>query len=197
LGIVVLAWAEFTTPLWGAVDEKSLFRPAQWDFEETGPMKQKYVIEKADDGEGIVVKEYAELDKEILSLLCQERYVKADLAAAQARGKTALIEAIRTNNMYPPSFYADQIADAVIGLMSSDTDPTTELFFDDRELFLQEEAVVEATAADEEAGDDDVVVDDLLEEEMEEQDEEGQKIFTKLKSSLKLSNGDTAGIDES
>lgn len=159
-------------------------------------MKQKYVIEKVDEGEGIIVKEYAELDKEMLSLLCQERYAKADLEAAQARGKTALIEAIRTNNMYPPSFYADQIADAVIGLMNSDADPATELFFDDRELFVQEESASETADADEETEEEDVVVDDLLEEEMEAEDEEGQKIFTKLKSSLKLSDGDADGIDE-
>ena len=130
-------------------------------------------------------------------MLCQERYATADLEAAQARGKTALIEAIRTNNMYPPSFYADQIADAVIGLMNSDADPATELFFDDRELFVQEEGAGEGAEVDEETEDDDVVVDDLLEEEMEDQDEEGQKIFTKLKSSLKLADGDAGGIDES
>jgi hypothetical protein len=173
-------------------------RLALWDFEENGPMKQKYVIEKIDDGEGIIVKEYAELDKEMLSLLCQERYAKADLEAAQTRGKTALIEAIRTNNMYPPSFYADQIADAVIGLMNSDSDPVTELFFDDRELFVQEEsASVTADAdADAETEEEEVVVDDLLEEEMEAEDEEGQKIFSKLKSSLKLSDGDAGGMDE-
>jgi hypothetical protein len=172
------------------------FRLALWDFEENGPMKQKYVIEKIDDGEGIIVKEYAELDKEMLSLLCQERYAKADLEAAQTRGKTAVIEAIRTNNMYPPSFYADQIADAVIGLMNSDADPATELFFDDRELFVQEESTSETADATEETDEDEVVVDDLLEEEMEAEDDEGQKIFTKLKSSLKLSDGDAGGIDE-
>ena len=159
-------------------------------------MKQKYVIEKVDDGEGIIVKEYAELDKEMLSLLCQERYAKADLEAAQTRGKTALIEAIRTNNMYPPSFYADQIADAVIGLMKSDADPATELYFDDRELFVQEEDASDGADVAEETEDEDVVVDDLLEDEMEAEDEEGQKIFTKLKSSLKLSDGDTGGIDQ-
>jgi hypothetical protein len=193
---MVLAGSDITTPPWGAADETLRIRLALWDFEENGPMKQKYVIEKVDEGEGIIVKEYAELDKEMLSLLCQERYAKADLEAAQTRGKTALIEAIRTNNMYPPSFYADQIADAVIGLMNSDADPATELFFDDRELFVQEESASETADADEETEEEEVVVDDLLEEEMEAEDEEGQKIFTKLKSSLKLSDGDAGGIDE-
>ena len=160
-------------------------------------MKQKYVIEKSESGEQIIVKEYAELDKEMLSLLCQESYPTADLTTAQARGKAALIDAIRTNNMYPPGFYADQIADAVIGLMGSDQAPAAELFFDDKELFIQESLAASAEPAEEsEASDSEVVVDDLLEEEMEGADEEGQKMFTKLKSSLKMADGDAGGIDE-
>ena len=160
-------------------------------------MKQKYVIEKSESGEELIVKEYAELDKEMLSLLCQESYAAADLTAAQERGKAALIEAIRTNNMYPPGVYADQIADAVIGLMASDDAPVTELFFDDKELFIQEEeeSEEEEESAPESSEGENVVVDDLLEEDMESGDEEGQKMFTKLQSSLKA-DGEAGGIDE-
>ena len=161
-------------------------------------MKQKYVIEKSESGDELIVKEYAELDKEMLSLLCQESYAATDLTAAKERGKAALIEAIRTNNMYPPGVYADQIADAVIGLMASDDAPVTELFFDDKELFIQEaEASVDEENDPESSEDENVVVDDLLEEEMESGDEEGQKIFTKLKSSLKMADGEDGGIGES
>lgn len=160
-------------------------------------MKQKYVIERSDSGDDIVVKEYAELDKETLSLLCEENYSAADLTAAQQRGKTALIEAIRTNNMYPPGLYADQIADAIIGLMASDATPSTELFFDDKELFVQEGGAGAADlAVDTDPGDGDVVVDDLLDEEVGGGDEENGEIFTKLKTSLKVSDGDTGGVDE-
>lgn len=160
-------------------------------------MKQKYVIEKSESGEEIVVKEYAELDKEMLSLLCQESYATTELTTAQARGKAALIEAIRTQNMYPPGFYADQIADAVVGLMASDAAPAAELFFDDKELFAQESEAASETpseTSEEESGE--VVVDELLEDEMEGQDEEGQKMFSKLKSSLKMADGDAGGMDE-
>ena len=156
-------------------------------------MKQKYVIEKADNGDDIVVKEYAELDKETLSLLCEESYAAADLTAAQRRGKTALIEAIRTNNMYPPGFYADQIADAITGLIDSDATPSIELFFDDKELFAQDGAAEDLADA-EDVDDDDVVVDDLLEEEVG--DEDNPEILTKLKSSLKVSDGDLGNVDE-
>ncbi|MDJ0782164.1 MAG: hypothetical protein QNJ22_09335 [Desulfosarcinaceae bacterium] len=159
-------------------------------------MKQKYVIEKSEDGAEIIVKEYAELDKEMLSLLCQESYATADLATARTHGKSALIEAIRTNNMYPPGFYADQIADAVIGLIASDDLPATELFFDDKELFAQEGVKTSESLPEASDDDEEVVVDDLLEEEIEDDDEEGQKIFSKLKSSLKMTDGDAGGIDD-
>jgi len=159
-------------------------------------MKQKYVIEKSESGEQIIVKEYAELDKEMLSLLCQESYAAADLTNAQSQGKPALIEAIRTHNMYPPGFYAEQIADAVIGLLASGgAPPAIELFFDDKAFFTQEEAAAGEDLDDDDDDDDSVVVDDLLEDEMEDEDEEGQKIFTRLKSSLKMSDDDMGGID--
>jgi hypothetical protein len=159
-------------------------------------MKQKYVIEKSESGDQILVKEYAELDKEMLSLLCQESYAAADLTTAQAQGKAALIDAIRTNNMYPPGYYADQIADAIIGLLAGDKAPATELFFDDKELFAQAEASSEEDLVDDAEEEDSMVVDDLLEEEMEDEDEEGQKIFTRLKSSLQMSDEDIDDIGE-
>ena len=37
-------------------------------------MKQKYLISKEDDQKKLIIKEFAELDKEMLSLLCQEEY---------------------------------------------------------------------------------------------------------------------------
>jgi hypothetical protein len=183
---MVLAWAEFTPPVAFSIK----------GFKEHGPMKQKYVIEKSENGEQIVVKEYAELDKEMLSLLCQESYVAADLTTAQSQGKPALIEAIRTHNMYPPGFYADQIADAIIGLLAGSDAPTAELFFDDKELFAQEAAASDESLSDDADEDDGVVVDELLEDDMEDEDEEGQKIFTRLKSSLKMSDDDLGSIDE-
>jgi hypothetical protein len=159
-------------------------------------MKQKYVIEKSENGEQIIVKEYAELDKEMLSLLCQESYAAADLTTAQSQGKPALIEAIRTNNMYPPGFYADQIADAIIGLLTGGDAPAAELFFDDKELFAQEEVTVGDDLSEDADEDDSVVVDDLLDDEMDDEDEEGQKIFSRLKSSLKMSDDDVGGMAE-
>jgi hypothetical protein len=183
---MVLAWAVITLPI--AFNAKGC--------KERRPMKQKYVIEKSQSGDQILVKEYAELDKEMLSLLCQESYAAADLTTAQAQGKAALIEAIRTNNMYPPGFYADQIADAIVGLLASDEAPAAELFFDDQALFTQDDEASAETLADDSEEDDGVVVDDLLEDEIESEDEEGQKIFSQLKSSLKMSDDDVGGIDE-
>ena len=79
-------------------------------------MKQKFALIKDDTKKALIIKEYAELDKEILSLLCEETYADQKIESAIALGKAALIAAIRTHNMYPPGIYAEKMADAIIEL---------------------------------------------------------------------------------
>ena len=49
-------------------------------------MKQKYTIHKDTDNKRLIIKEYAELDKEILSLLCEESYDDAWVTSAIQNG---------------------------------------------------------------------------------------------------------------
>jgi hypothetical protein len=65
-------------------------------------MKQKYTIIKDSKNKQLIVREFAELDKEILSLLCEETYEQKVILAAIKKGKEDLISALRTNNLYPP-----------------------------------------------------------------------------------------------
>jgi hypothetical protein len=76
-------------------------------------MKQKYTIVRDDKNNQLIIREFAELDKEILSLLCEETYDQKLIRAAIKSGKEELIAALRTNNLYPPGIYADKIANAV------------------------------------------------------------------------------------
>jgi hypothetical protein len=76
-------------------------------------MKQKYTIIKDDKNKQLIIREFAELDKEILSLLCEETYDQKLIRSAIKSGKEDLIAALRTNNLYPPGIYADKIANAV------------------------------------------------------------------------------------
>lgn len=128
---------------------------------DTYPMKQKYLILKNEDKNELVIKEFAELDKEMMSLLCEETYEISTLQAAFEQDKEALVKALRTHNMYPPGVYAEQIAEAVIALFAPDANPSAELFFEDKDLFVVEEEETPEAAADD-SGEEAVDVDGLL-----------------------------------
>lgn len=155
-------------------------------------MKQKYAIIRDDDQKSLVVREYAELDKEMMSLLCEESYNLESMSSAVKEGHQAVIEAIRTNNMYPPTVFAEPIAQAIEGLFADDGNSSAELFFDDKELFIKEpEEVVEE--AEEEVSDE-VGVDDLLEENEIDDGLGDEKVITDIKSNLKSTKDDDSEV---
>ncbi|MFW5908352.1 MAG: hypothetical protein ACOCR8_01820 [Desulfosalsimonas sp.] len=131
-------------------------------------MKQKYSILKDDKTGDLAIQEYAELSKDMFSLVCEEAYKKDRIQNAVKEGKKALIDTLRTPNLYPISDYIDKIADAVIGLYQAggQSEPV-ELVFDDVELFKSQEEKEEA------AEEDSVEIEDLLEDDSEEEESGG------------------------
>ena len=158
-------------------------------------MKQKYAIIRDDDQKTVIIREYAELDKEMMSLLCEEAYSQDAMAAAVGTGRTAVINAIRTNNMYPPTMYAEPIADAIMGLFSDGGNLSAELFFDDKDFFARDAAAKEESEEEEET-EEDVGVDDLLEDDIEEDFDDGDEVLKDLKSSLQVADDDSADIED-
>ncbi len=156
-------------------------------------MKQKYAIIRDDDQNTLVVREYAELDKEMMSLLCEEVYPQDIMLAAVKEGHQFVIDAIRTNNMYPPTIFAEPIAQAIEGLFSEEGKASAELFFDDKELFIQE--VEEEAAEIEEEVDQDVEVDDLLEDDDIDDGLGDEKVVAGIKSKASVSEDDTSEVD--
>jgi hypothetical protein len=149
-------------------------------------MKQKYTIVRDDENKQLIVREFAELDKEILSLLCEETYADKRIRAAIRKGPEELIAALRTKNLYPPGIYAKKIADAVKELYATSGKDSAELFFDDLELLAQASAP-KAKAAKEPAEEPDAEMDELLEDDFESDfEDEGQP--KKLDSSLKIAD---------
>ncbi len=147
-------------------------------------MKQKYSILKDDTKKELMIREYAELDKEILSLLCEETYDAQAIQADIAKGKEVLIGKLRTRNMYPPYNLAGRIADAVTSLFSPDGPSSADLFFDDKEFFNQsstEALLVEEDEIEEETES----IDGLLGNEMDKFDD--KKAIKNLKTSIKIS----------
>ena len=160
-------------------------------------MKQKFAIIKDDDQQNILVREYAELDKEMMSLLCEETYPIEALKTAVATGPQAVVNTLRTNNMYPPTVFAQAIAEAVEGLLGEDGNASAELFFDDKELFnldADQKPIVEEEEEELES-DEEVEVDELLEDDYED-DYEDEKVLKDLKSSIKVTEEGNTEIEE-
>ncbi len=156
-------------------------------------MKHKYTIEVNEEKNELVIKEYGELDKEILSLLCEERYIWDELAAKGSH-KTALIDQLRTPNLYPPENYIHRIADTIMVIIADKTlqaEPQ-ELHFDDLEQLSRDEAAMLVGDIDEEAED----LDDLLEDDVDDVDDGlGDKL--KIKSIKIAEDDDGEGGDDS
>jgi len=153
-------------------------------------MKQKYSIHKDTEKQRLVIKEYGELNKEILSLLCEETYPQDVVQEAINKGKDALVKVLRTRNMYPPGVFANSIADLVITLYGSEGEQSTEIMLDDKAFFEKDE--MEAPPEEEAVESDDEDIDSVLEDDIGEVYEE-KKIIKDLKSTLKVADDDDAG----
>jgi hypothetical protein len=158
-------------------------------------MKQKYVVLLDNENGKLSIQEYAELDKEMLSLLCEETYDVAAIKTAMDRERSALIQALRTNNMYPPGIYTERIADAVAEMFQPGANASAELFFEEREMFDagDEEALEDAGIEDDEK--DDMGVDDLLDDDDIDDDFEEKGIIKNLKKNVNISDEDN-GMDD-
>ena len=103
-------------------------------------MKQKFQIQKNDHNQQLIIKESAELDKDVMSLLCEVTFEADVIKRAMENGREALIAALRTRNMYPPRTYAEMIADTVQNLYQSSDSDAAELVFDDLDMLTHERA---------------------------------------------------------
>lgn len=159
-------------------------------------MKQKYVVLLDNDAGRLAIQEFAELDKEMLSLLCEETYDARAIKSAMDKDRNTLIQALRTHNMYPPGAYTERIADAIIEMFQPGANASAELFFEERELFeafdtADEEAV---EASDDDEKDAAMDVDDLLDDDIDDDFEE-KGIIKDLKKTIKISDNDPS-IDD-
>lgn len=158
-------------------------------------MKQKYVVLLNNESNQLVIQEYAELDKEMLSLLCEETYDLATIKAAAENNRTALIQALRTHNMYPPGSYIEQIADNILDMLAPGGNTSAELFFEEKDMFIPLDEETENDAEENDDDDSALDVDELLDDNIEDDFEE-KGIPKDLKKTIKISNDDT-DINES
>ena len=155
-------------------------------------MKQKYLIINDKENKQFKIQEFAELNKEKLSLLCEEAYDYKTIKSAVATGKDALITTLRTNNLYPPGIYAEKIAYAIVQLHKSKDEESVELFFDDINLLAKKRQSSGTTVQLE---DDSADLDDMLEDDFDD-DYPEKNGLKKMDSSLKIEDDDYVDVND-
>ena len=154
-------------------------------------MKQKYEILKNEDGSRLIIRELAELDKDLMSLLCEESYDMEAVLTAVVAGKERLISTIRTKNLYPPRSYAEKIAETVIGFVTGPGVEPANVLFDDTTSLSKEILVEELMDLAEEETE---VLDDLLDDDFEENSDESDEI--KIDASIKIADDDVGDVED-
>ena len=155
-------------------------------------MKQKFTISRGEADGRMMIQEYAELDKDILSLLCKETYEQEAVAAALTRNLDDLVSVLRTRNLYPTRFAAEKISEGVARYLESGG--PVDVVLDDAECLGNNEtcAVIE-DMSDESSEIDGLLSDD--DEEMEDSYDEDIDI-DKINSSIKIADDDSVDIED-
>lgn len=148
-------------------------------------MKQKYMISKSDDGKKLVIKEHAEIDKDIYSILSEESYDIKKIRKAIKDGMNALISVVRTQNLYPPKPTILKISEGVINFLNAKDLETVEIFVDDAESIGQESEDFEIL---DDIEDDENQLDELLDETVNNFDESIS--IKKIGTSIKVDDND-------
>ena len=109
-------------------------------------MLQRYDISMDNDTNRLSIKEFAVIGRkprkseyydytlETFSLIHEVSYDGDRIRAAIQEGAEALISEIRSPAFYPIGSCAEVIAETVTGYLNGNTDPVSEVFFDDRTL---------------------------------------------------------------
>ena len=156
-------------------------------------MKQKYSILKDGEKNKLIIREYAELDKEILSLLCEEMYDNESIESAIAKGKETLISTLRTKALFPINIYAEKIAEAVINMYEHDNDQSVELFFNDLDILTKGRR---APVVEVEVESDPVEIDELLEGDISDSGLDGDSEIKNITRPIKVDDEDLNNIED-
>ena len=101
-------------------------------------MKHKYLLTKNSQNNGLTIQEFAELDKGLFSLVCEERYPAEAITSVTGGEKKFLISALRTPKLFPIEPCVNLLADEVMALYGPDGGESKEVLFDDLDLLSKE-----------------------------------------------------------
>ena len=129
----------------------------------------------------------------MFSFLCEETFDDESITSAIAIGEDALIETLRTKNLFPIGIYAKKIAAAVTNMYESGNNQSVELVFDDHDLIKKEQ---KKAAAENDIEDEVDEIDDLLEGDPPEPDFDDKSEIENITHSLKIDNDSTNSKDD-
>jgi len=154
-------------------------------------MKQKYVILKNNKKNELIIKEFAELNKDAFTLMYAETFHGELVESAINKGSQALIATLRTKHMYPTGKCAARIAKEVINLYKSKDTDSIELYFDDKEILKKDSDAPEPLDDSEIKT---VEIDELLEDDASESTYDDNEIDD-LIIPIKAADSDAADAD--
>jgi len=151
-------------------------------------MKQRFSISRNTGGGKIVIKEYAELDKGMYSLLCEEAYAVEAVEAALAQGADQVITLLRTESFFPISCFAEKLIAILDDYLQQGSTEIVRMDADDTECINIQPRQVTPEGSD--------GIDDLLGVDTEEiiEDEEPAG---KLEAPLKIAEVETVEVSNS
>ncbi|MFZ5569533.1 MAG: hypothetical protein ACOZF0_03955 [Thermodesulfobacteriota bacterium] len=158
-------------------------------------MRHNYLILNGENENELRIKESAELDKGMMTLVFEEVFDRSKIEAAQ-NDDIALLAAIRTPSFYPARNCAVRLAEAVRTFLQSGGKEPVEMSFDDSE-FLSKIRIEREPLLDE--LDTSVEIDDLLEDEIEDEnflEESDIKSIASPPSALRVADDDDALLAE-
>jgi hypothetical protein len=153
-------------------------------------MKQQYTILKNHDNSRLIIREFGELDKDSLSLLCEESYDNEVVSNAVAAGREKVISVLRTKNMYPPRGHAEKIADMVMDFYTANKTEPVDISIDEPAA-SSKEILTEAFMGMEEDAE---IIEDLLEEDFDGDSDDPDEI--KIDSSIKIADDDASDVED-
>lgn len=154
------------------------------------------MIVRDDEKNSLILREFAELDKDILSLLCEQVYPQNEVQAKMAEGDAALVALLRTKNLFPPTSYMEKIVSAVREVYGTDGPSSAEAVFDDSQLLsatasAMPDEMENLDSIEEDSSD----LDDLLEEEALEDDFVGEDAISSISSNSSIKIADDEALD--
>ena len=114
-------------------------------------MRHKYELRLSENQ--LTLSEYGELDKEMFTLLCEEKFDLDVIRDSLDAGLDAVIAALRSPNFYPTRYSAEKLAVAVAEICRAKDADRLEIVLDDVQIFSDEQDPADVLEEFEEAND--------------------------------------------